>query len=163
MPRPGISKFFVAMWNIRLTVISVQLSVIRIGTHSRDAVVNNRRSLARYIYFLCRISIFINLSVSNFFDRIHIYFLANAYRSFFNKISRHHHCDSPEVWQERLDQAGFEMIRYWHYFSPGAFHTLEWGHYFGLPSLICHFLTGKWILFPTKWNLWLTEKICRRL
>ncbi len=103
-----------------------------------------------------------NLSVSNFFDRIHIHFLANAYRSFFNKISRHHHCDSPEVWQKRLDQAGFELIRYWHYFSPGAFHTLEWGHYFGLPSLICHFLTGKWILFPTKWNLWLTEKICRR-
>lgn len=103
-----------------------------------------------------------NLSVSNFFDRIKIHFLANAYRAFFNKISRHHHCDDPETWRKRLEKGDFEIVRYWHYFSPGAFHTLEWGHYFGLPSLICHWLTRKWIWFPYKWNLWPVEKICRK-
>ncbi|GAP40834.1 ubiquinone/menaquinone biosynthesis C-methylase UbiE [Flexilinea flocculi] len=103
-----------------------------------------------------------NLSVSAFFDKIHLHFAADWYRRFFNTISRHHHCDSPQIWQERLEKANFEIERYWHYFSPGAFHTLEWGHYFGLPSLICHFLTRKWIWFPYHWNLWLVEKICRK-
>ena len=103
-----------------------------------------------------------NLSVSNFIDRIHIHVLANAYRAFFNKISRHHHCDSPEVWEKRLDENGFTIIKYWHYFSPGAFHTLEWGHYFGFPSWVLHWITRKWILCPRKWNLIIPEKICRR-
>ncbi|HEX2980077.1 MAG TPA: class I SAM-dependent methyltransferase, partial [Anaerolineaceae bacterium] len=42
-----------------------------------------------------------NLSVSNFLDRIGLHGPANLYRRFFNRISRHHHCDSPEVWGER--------------------------------------------------------------
>ncbi len=103
-----------------------------------------------------------NLSISNFLDRIHIRFAANWYRAFFNKISRHHHCDAPPIWQERLAKADFEIVRWWHYFSPGAFHTLEWGHYFGLPSLICHFISRKWIWFPYKWNLWPVERMCRK-
>jgi len=103
-----------------------------------------------------------NLSVSNFFDRIGLRFAANGYRAFFNRISRHHHCDDPETWRARLEQNGFEIVHWWHYFSPAAFHTLEWGHYFGLPAWICHFLTGKWILFPYRWNLWPVERLCRR-
>lgn len=103
-----------------------------------------------------------NLSVSNFFDKIHLHFLGNWYRAFFNKISRHHHCDNPEVWGKRLDSAGFEIEKYWHYFSPGAFHTLEWGHYLGLPSLIIHWIWRRWIICPTHWNLWIPEKICRK-
>ncbi|MEN6482237.1 MAG: class I SAM-dependent methyltransferase [Anaerolineaceae bacterium] len=93
-----------------------------------------------------------NLSVSNFFDRLGLKFLGNAYRRFFNRISRHHHCDAPETWKKRLNAAGFSVEKYWHYFSPGAFHTLEWGHYFGLPSWITHALFGKWVIVPQKWN-----------
>jgi len=103
-----------------------------------------------------------NLSISNFFDRIGLKFLGNAYRAFFNRISRHHHCDSPEVWRERLAKAGFEVVKYWHYFSPDALHVLEWGHYFGLPSLITRKLFGRWIVSKTHWNLALVEKITRR-
>jgi SAM-dependent methyltransferase len=103
-----------------------------------------------------------NLSISNFFDRIGAKSLANAYRSFFNRISRHHHCDSPEVWQERLERCGFQIDRYWHYFSPQALHTLEWGHYFGLPSLVSQKLFKKWILIPTRWNLALTSALVKR-
>jgi SAM-dependent methyltransferase len=102
-----------------------------------------------------------NLSVSNFFDRIGLRFLGNAYRAFFNRISRHQHCDSPEVWEARLEKAGFRIEKWWHYFSPQALHTLEWGHYFGLPALICHFLFRRWILVPTRWNLALAMAIVR--
>jgi SAM-dependent methyltransferase len=101
------------------------------------------------------------LSISNALDRIGLRTLGDAYRAFFNRIARHVHCDSPEVWQERLENAGFELERYWHYYSPQALHVTEWGHLFGLPSLVAHRLTGRWIIAPTKWNLaptyWLAQ------
>lgn len=100
-----------------------------------------------------------NLSISNFLDRIGLHPLANAYRRFFNRISRHQHCDSPEVWQARMEKAGFRIERWWHYFSPQALAVLEWGHYFGLPSLITRKLFGRWILAPLPWNLSLTRRI----
>jgi len=77
--------------------------------------------------------------------------------NWFRKNSRVQQYHEPEVWKERLERAGFEMIRYWHYFSPASMRVLEWGHYFGLPALIAKTLTGKWILSPTKWNLSLTK------
>lgn len=103
-----------------------------------------------------------NLSISNFFDQIGIKKAGNIYRRFFNKVSRHYHCDSPIVWEKRLEKYGFFVVNWWNYFSPQAFHTLEWGHYFGLPSLISHFLVRKWILVPRQWNLFLTERITRK-
>ena len=62
----------------------------------------------------------------------------------------------------RLDEAGFGLERYWHYFPPAALHALEWGHYFGLPSWVTRALTGRWILAPTRWNLALTEHAVRK-
>lgn len=100
-----------------------------------------------------------NLSVAQFFDRIGFKGLARLYRRFFNTIARHEHCDPPEVWEERMERAGFHVEKWWHYFSPKALHVLEWGHYFGLPSLITHFLFRRWILAPTEWNLSLARKI----
>lgn len=100
-----------------------------------------------------------NLSVSNFFDRIGLRGLGNAYRAFFNKISRHHHCDDVPTWTARLERTGFRLEQSWDYFSPKALHVLEWGHYLGLPSLVAHGLFRKWILAPVKWNLALTRKL----
>jgi SAM-dependent methyltransferase len=102
------------------------------------------------------------LSVSGFLRRIGLTGLAQAYERFFNRISRHHHCDSPAVWQARLEAAGFRLERSWHYFSPAALRALEWGHYFGLPALVAHRLTGRWVLAPTKANLVLTDWLLRR-
>jgi len=102
------------------------------------------------------------LEIAQFFDRIHLYSIAGFYRSFFNRISRHYHCDSVEIWQERLDKAGFVLVRWWHYFPPDALHAMEWGHYFGLPSLIVKKLTCKWILVPKRWNLALIHKYASR-
>jgi ubiquinone/menaquinone biosynthesis C-methylase UbiE len=101
------------------------------------------------------------LSIGRFFDRLHMKRLGNLYRRFFNSISRHHHCDDIQTWQARFNLAGFELVDWWDYFSPHAQHVLEWGHYFGLPSLVTHWLFGKWIIAPCKWNLIFTNLITR--
>jgi SAM-dependent methyltransferase len=88
--------------------------------------------------------------------------LGKGYTRWFRRISRVEHADEPEVWEGRLERAGFRLERWWHYFSPSAMRVLEWGHYFGLPSLVVRKLTGKWVLAPTRWNLWLTERFARR-
>ncbi|MBN1145626.1 MAG: class I SAM-dependent methyltransferase [Anaerolineales bacterium] len=103
-----------------------------------------------------------SLSLGRALDRVGLRPLGDAYRAFFNRISRHYHSDPPEVWAARLEQAGFELERWWHYYAPQALHVTEWGHYFGLPCLAAHKLTGRWILSPTRWNLALTERITRR-
>lgn len=100
-----------------------------------------------------------NLSIARFFDRLHLRSVANLYRKFFNRIARHYHCHDPETWTQMLGEAGFEVVRWWHYFSPQALAVLEWGHYFGLPSAILHILFRKWIIAPAGWNLALTRKI----
>jgi SAM-dependent methyltransferase len=102
------------------------------------------------------------LSISNFLDRIGLHGLADSYRAFFNRIARHYNSDSPEDWQKRLEKAGFSLERWWYYYPPDALHVTEWGHYFGLPALVSKRLTGRWILAPTHWNLWLTEQYTRR-
>nr|HID14397.1 class I SAM-dependent methyltransferase [Anaerolineae bacterium] len=89
--------------------------------------------------------------------------LADLYRRFFNRISRHYHCDGAEVWERRLEAAGLRLARWWPYFSRRALTALEWGHYLGLPSLVCKKLTGRWVLWPSRVNLWLTERLVRPL
>ena len=88
--------------------------------------------------------------------------LGSGYTEWFRRISRVQHADEPDVWKGRLEKAGFELIRWWHYFSPAAMHVLEWGHYFGVPSVFTRLLTGRWIVAPAEWNLWLTRKYVSR-
>ena len=103
-----------------------------------------------------------SLSIGRSLDKIGLHPLASLYRSFFNRISRHHHCDPPPVWQARLEQNGFTLERWWHYFSPQALQVLEWGHYFGMPTLLPHVLFNRWILVPTHWNLYFIERFLRK-
>jgi SAM-dependent methyltransferase len=88
--------------------------------------------------------------------------LGRCYTEWFRRISRVHHADWPEVWGQRLEKAGFELLRWWDYFSPAAMRVLEWGHYFGLPALVTRVLTGRWLVSRTHWNLWLTDRFVRR-
>ena len=120
------------------------------------------RAGAPFVFCVPNHQFLANLSVARFFDKVGMKFLARTYRTFFNNISRHYHCDPPDVWEKRLDLAGFELVRWWHYFSPQALRVLEWGHYFGLPSLIVHVLTRKWNIAPTRWNLYFTERFLRK-
>ncbi len=93
------------------------------------------------------------LSLARLWEHIGLRPLARAYRAWFQRVSRHVHCDPPEVWLPRLERAGFQVVRWWHYFPPKALHALEWGHYLGLPSLVSKKLTGRWVLAPYRWNL----------
>lgn len=103
-----------------------------------------------------------NLAISGFLSRIGLKGLANAYVRLFTRISRHVNMLSPEDWEKRLNEAGFQLERYWHYFPPAALHALEWGHYFGLPSWVARALTGRWVLAPGAWNLGITERAIRK-
>ena len=92
-----------------------------------------------------------------FFERLGFSGMADNYRRFFNYISRHAHTDGPEVWAERLAQAGFTIERWQYYFSEKALRTLELGHVQGVPAAIMHFLTGHWIVAPWRSSLRQTD------
>ncbi|HSR31615.1 MAG TPA: class I SAM-dependent methyltransferase [Anaerolineae bacterium] len=97
------------------------------------------------------------------FRRLRLEGLARAYEGYFNRISRHHHCDTPEAWGDRLARAGLRLNDSFYYFSERANHALDLGHYFGAPSLVAKRLSGRWILAPTRWNLFLAERWLRPL
>lgn len=88
--------------------------------------------------------------------------LSFYYVRFYNKIARHKHLDSSEVWLSRLRKTGFEIIDSWDYFPIEAMHMLETGHLFCLPSLFWKKIIGRWVLFPKKWNPFIPFKKIRR-
>jgi SAM-dependent methyltransferase len=96
-------------------------------------------------------------------ERLGLRRLAGRYRRAFNKIARHAHTDPPELWQRRLVEASLEVDYWQSYFSVRALHALELGHFFGLPSFLCHLATRRWILAPWRSSLHLTERWLRPL
>lgn len=103
------------------------------------------------------------LSLGQALDRVGLGAAAEGYRRFFNHISRHYHCDDGPVWERRLTDVGLSLERWWPYFGQRAMIALEWGHYLGFPALVSKKLTGRWILCPSRANLWLTERLMRPL
>ncbi len=102
------------------------------------------------------------LSLARWSERVGLKGVARRYRAWFQRISRHVHCDAPEVWVPRLERAGFQVVLWWHYFSPAALRALEWGHYLGLPSLLTRILTGRWTWTRASWNFRLVVAWLRR-
>jgi hypothetical protein len=78
------------------------------------------------------------------------------------KMSRTIHMYDRSGWQTKLSNAGFELEEAFDYFAPEALHVLEWGHYFGAPCLLPRVIFGRWIIAPTKWNLWFTHHFVKR-
>jgi SAM-dependent methyltransferase len=103
------------------------------------------------------------LFFAQLFDKLRLAGLARAYERYFNRISRHYHCDGPDVWRIRLASAGLQVSDWFYYFSDRALHALDLGHYYGAPSLVTKKLLGRWILSPTRWNLALIEHCLRPL
>ena len=89
--------------------------------------------------------------------------VAPNYSRVFNRMARHHNLDSPEVWVNRLHEAGFAEVEYWNYFPKWAMQMLERGHVAGLPNLLWKKLFGKWVLFPSRGNPFLRFKKVRTL
>lgn len=102
------------------------------------------------------------LSFPRFLHSIGLHGPAEAYRAWFMRMSRTWNLFHREGWQKKFDAAGFEIEQCQNYFSPSALSMLEWGHYFGGPSLVARWLTGRWILAPTAWNLALTDRWVRK-
>lgn len=98
-----------------------------------------------------------------FFDGIGLKSAARSYADFFNRISRHQHCDSREVWEERLTKAGFSIDQHWDYFDANALHRMEFGHALGLPALFTKKVFGRWVLAPNKTNLALAYRIAKKV
>jgi SAM-dependent methyltransferase len=88
--------------------------------------------------------------------------LGDSYGKLFNWISRHAHTDSPAVWTERLENAGFRVVETWDYFPLKALHILEWGRPLGMPSWIIKKILGRWILVPKRWNLIIPWNLTRK-
>lgn len=100
-----------------------------------------------------------SLSINRLLEKMGLKGLAAGYRRFFTRISRHSHMDDSQVWQARLEQAGFSLEKCWDYFPPRSLAVLEWGHYLGLPAWIVRQLFRRWILVPTRWNLGWIERL----
>lgn len=96
-----------------------------------------------------------NLSLAIFFEKKELSFISKNYRRWFNKISRHYHVDATEKWKQRVEKVGFQICKSFEYFPPDYLKILEWGHYFGLPSLINKKLLGKWVLWDSMKNPYL--------
>lgn len=101
------------------------------------------------------------LSIGRALDRVGLRPLGHLYRQFFHRISRHFYYDGVEGWRARLARADLQLLDARPYLSPRALAAVEWGHYFGLPSLVAKKLTGRWVIWPSRWNLWLTERLVR--
>ncbi len=102
------------------------------------------------------------LSVPKFLRRMRLLRLGEAYEDWFMRMSRTIHLFGQQGWSDKLRRAGFSVERTFDYFSPSALRALEWGHYFGAPCLLPHWLFGRWILAPYRWNLALTDRFVRR-
>jgi SAM-dependent methyltransferase len=110
------------------------------------------RPSAPFIFCVPNHQFLSSLSIGRVLDKAGLHALADHYRAFFNRISRHYHSDSPYAWLERMDKSGFTVDNYWNYYPPKAMQISEWGHFFGAPALVTRKLSGRWILFPYRWN-----------
>lgn len=102
------------------------------------------------------------LSLPRFLNRMRLKRLSRGYRDWFMRMSRTWNLLDEGGWGSKFERAGFEVQQSERYFSPSALRALEWGHYFSAPTLLPRWLTGRWILVPSRWNLLLTEKFTRR-
>ncbi len=116
---------------------------------------------APFVFSVPNTAYLTDLSIAGSLRRMGLNSLAEKYTEWFRVMSRVQHADNPDIWEARLERAGFTLQYWWHYLSPPAYHALEWGHYFGSPCLLPHALTGRWLWAPTRWNLWLTDRLIR--
>jgi SAM-dependent methyltransferase len=139
-------------------------SVLEHIDHVDDVLAETGRVLrpgAPFIFCCPNTGYYLQLLVPAILRKIGLDKLAEVYISWFMRMSRTYHADMPEIWQQRLVRAGFTLERWWNYFPPASLRMLEWGHFCGLPSLLAKKLFGRWIIAPTRWNLWLTERLVR--
>jgi ubiquinone/menaquinone biosynthesis C-methylase UbiE len=103
-----------------------------------------------------------DLSVSALLSKLRLGGLGTKYQEWFMRMSRTWNLFDEEWWSRVLEETGFQVQQSFRYFSIRALHALEWGHYFGAPCLLANWLTKRWILSPTRANLFLTYALVKR-
>lgn len=74
--------------------------------------------------------------------------LAQRYETWFNRHSAHFHTYSADQWRDLLNRCGFETESQRYYMTQQAHRIFDISHYLGIPRLISHRLTGRWVLLP---------------
>jgi SAM-dependent methyltransferase len=144
---------------------AISNSVLEHVDRLTDTLAELRRVLqpgAKFVFTVPNTGYRTELSLPAALKRLGLRSLGEAYANWFMRMSRTRNLFDEDVWARKLLEAGFSLERSQRYFSPAALRMLEWGHYFGGPCLLPRVLTGRWVLAPTRWNLWLTEKLVRR-
>ncbi len=144
---------------------AISNSVLEHVDNLTDTLVELRRVLrpgAKFVFTVPNTGYRTELSLPVILKRIRLRSLGTAYTNWFMRMSRTKNLFDEDGWAKKLLETGFSVERSQRYFSPAALRMLEWGHYFGGPCLLPRLLTGRWVLAPTRWNLWLTEKLVRR-
>lgn len=72
--------------------------------------------------------------------------LGNFYKKLMRKIQKHRNLLTEKQWMEKFNESGFEVILEKGYLNKNACRTIEVAHYFSLPSLMFHWVFGKWSL-----------------
>lgn len=83
-------------------------------------------------------------------NRLGLSALAQRYGKWWNDHAVHFHLDAPEIWQDRLIRNGLTIKQQMDYMSLAATRVFELSHYYAIPSIIWHRLTGRWSLRPDK-------------
>jgi len=123
------------IWDVE-TLISEVARVLRVGGRFLFSVPNHRFTDSLFVVGTLK--------------RFGLEGLAKSYGSWWNKHAMHYHLDEPAVWQDRLARHGLTVERQMDYMSSVATKVFELSHYYALPSVIWHELTGHWSLFPNK-------------
>ena len=115
----------------------------------------------RFVFTVPNPGYLAHLSIPGWLNRAGLTPAGERYREWFRVVTRVHHLEWEEQWKAWLEESQMEVERTLRYFPPSAMRTLEWGHFLGLPSLVARRLTGRWVLAPAHWNLWLTARALR--
>jgi SAM-dependent methyltransferase len=73
---------------------------------------------------------------------------AERYGKWWNGNAFHCTLESPAQWQARLERHGLRMDKHEYYMSLDAARVFELSHYYAVPSIAWHKLTGRWSLRP---------------
>jgi SAM-dependent methyltransferase len=93
------------------------------------------------------LSFHLGCSIARF---LHAAALARLYERWIRYVARIYHCDAPQVWQNRLMEAGF-LTRSWrYYFTAASTRAMDAAQYLSVPSLLTRWLLGRWVLWPGK-------------
>ena len=81
-------------------------------------------------------------------ERLGLHRQAESFGRWWNRRAAHYHLEPTVVWQARLARHGLLVDRHVSYMSQEATRAFELAHYYSVPSLAWHRVTGQWSLRP---------------